>query len=264
MLDSKEESEDQELEAHYVYLAKIQEVITDADTDNGPIFDKEALEKVHKAHDGKSYVLINFVEKFMGKAWSGNYQFVPILGCGEFCDADLEVAFKKSTCFVLDFYGNDLLTGNRESDLYTIELQKSSSPTPISFMARSSSSQAWLWHRRLSHLNFNTINLLSKKNIMNGLPQLKFHKDHLYSSCELGKAKCNTFKSKTTPSSKRWLHLLHMDLCGPIRVENISGKKYILVIVDDYLRYKWTLFLRSKEKTPKVLINFLRMIQRGL
>ncbi|GKF22761.1 retrovirus-related pol polyprotein from transposon TNT 1-94, partial [Tanacetum coccineum] len=55
--------------------------------------------------------------------------------------------------------------------------------------AKATSSQAWLWHRRLSHLNFDTINLLSKNNIVNGLPKLKFVKDHLCSSCELGKAK---------------------------------------------------------------------------
>ncbi|GJZ09834.1 retrovirus-related pol polyprotein from transposon TNT 1-94 [Tanacetum coccineum] len=98
--------------------------------------------------------------------------------------------------------GNDLLIGNHGSDLYTIDLQESSSLTLICFMDKASSSQAWLWHHRLSHLNFNTISLLSKKNIVKGLAQLKFVKDHLCSSCELGKAKRSTFKSKTTPSSR--------------------------------------------------------------
>nr|GEZ20574.1 hypothetical protein [Tanacetum cinerariifolium] len=83
---------------------------------------------------------------------------------------------------------------------------------------------------------------------------LKFVKDHLCSSCELGKAKRKSFQSKTTPSSKRRLQLLHMDLCGPMRVESINGKKYVLVIVDDYSRYTWTYFLRSKDETPEVLI----------
>ncbi|GKB62381.1 retrovirus-related pol polyprotein from transposon TNT 1-94, partial [Tanacetum coccineum] len=122
----------------------------------------------------------------------------------------------------------------------------------------------WLWHRRLSHLNFDTINLLSKNNIVNGLPKLKFVKDHLCSSCELGKAKRKSFHTKTTPSSKRRLQLLHMDLCGPMRVESINGKKYVLVIVDDFSRYTWTHFLRSKDETPGVLIDFLTLVQRGL
>nr|GEV57517.1 retrovirus-related Pol polyprotein from transposon TNT 1-94 [Tanacetum cinerariifolium] len=83
---------------------------------------------------------------------------------------------------------------------------------------RVTSSQAWLWHRRLSHLNFDTINLLSKNDIVVGLPKLKFVKDHLCSSCELGKAKRKSFHTKLTQSSKRRFQLLHMDLCGPVRV----------------------------------------------
>nr|GFC30784.1 ribonuclease H-like domain-containing protein [Tanacetum cinerariifolium] len=114
------------------------------------------------------------------------------------------------------------------------------------------------------HLNFDTINLLSKNDIVIGLLKLKFIKDHLCSSCELGKAKRKSFLTKTTPSSKRRLQLLHMDLCGPMRVESINGRKYVLVVVDDYSRYTWTHFLRSKDETPEVLIDFLRLVQRGL
>nr|GEV12337.1 reverse transcriptase domain-containing protein [Tanacetum cinerariifolium] len=131
-------------------------------------------------------------------------------------------------------------------------------------MAKATSSQAWLWHRRLSHLNFDTINLLSKNDIVVGLPKLKFVKDHLCSSCELGKAKRKSFQTKTNPSSKSRLQLLHMDLCGPMRVASINGKKYVLVIVNGYSRYTWTHFLRSNDETPKVLIDFLRLVQRGL
>nr|GFA50968.1 retrovirus-related Pol polyprotein from transposon TNT 1-94 [Tanacetum cinerariifolium] len=126
------------------------------------------------------------------------------------------------------------------------------------------SSQAWLWHRRLSHLNFDTINLLSKNDIVVGLLKLKFVKDHLCPSCELGKAKRKSFHSKLTPSSKIRLHLLHMDLCGPMRVASINGKRYVLVIVDDFSRYTWTHFLRSKDETLEVLIDFLRLVHRGL
>ncbi|GKB67378.1 retrovirus-related pol polyprotein from transposon TNT 1-94, partial [Tanacetum coccineum] len=98
--------------------------------------------------------------------------------------------------------------------------------------------RAWLWHRRLSHLNFDTINLLSKNDIVTGLPKLEFAKDHLCSSCELGKAKRKSFMTKMTPRSKGQLQLLHMDLCGPMR--------------------------RSKDGTSEVLIDFLILIQRGL
>ncbi|GKD36786.1 reverse transcriptase domain-containing protein [Tanacetum coccineum] len=107
-------------------------------------------------------------------------------------------------------WGNDLLTGSRGTDLYSITLQATNSPNPICLMAKASSSQAWLWHHRLSNLNFDTINLLSKNDIVNGLPKVTFFKDHLCSSCELGKAKRKSFKTKTTPSSKGWLHLCLM------------------------------------------------------
>ncbi|GKD36153.1 retrovirus-related pol polyprotein from transposon TNT 1-94, partial [Tanacetum coccineum] len=81
---------------------------------------------------------------------------------------------------------------------------------------------------------------------------------------ELGKAKRSSFKKKTIPSSKGLINLLHMDLCGPMRIESINGKKYILVIVDEYSRYTWTHFLRSKDETPEVLKDFLKMIQQNL
>ncbi|GJV59806.1 retrovirus-related pol polyprotein from transposon TNT 1-94 [Tanacetum coccineum] len=119
-----------------------------------------------------------------------------------FIEKYLEVAFRKSTSFVRDLQGKDLLTGNRRSDLYTISIQDTTSLTPICFMAKASPTQAWLWHRRLSHLNFDTINLLSKKDIVIGLPKLKYVKNQLCSSCELSKAKRSTFKTKTVLSSK--------------------------------------------------------------
>ncbi|GKA98567.1 retrovirus-related pol polyprotein from transposon TNT 1-94 [Tanacetum coccineum] len=163
---------------------------------------------------GNLKLLSNFMEQFLGTMKFGNDQITPILGygdlvqenvtikkvyyveglnhnlfsVGQFCDADLEVAFRKSTCYVRDLKGNDLLTGSRGSDLYSITLQDTNSPNLICLMAKATSSQAWLWHRRLSHLNFDSINLL----------------------------------------------------------------------------YTWTHFLRSKDETPEVLINFLKLVQRGL
>ncbi|GJZ33151.1 retrovirus-related pol polyprotein from transposon TNT 1-94 [Tanacetum coccineum] len=239
---------------------------------------------------GNLKFLSNFVEKILVTVKFRNDKIAPILGygdlvqgkvtikrvyyvkglnynlfyVGQLCDTDLEVAFRKSTCYIRDLKGNDLLTGSRSSDLYSITLQDTFTPNPICLMAKTTSFLAWLWNRRLSHLNFNSINLLSKNDIEIGLPKLKFVKDHICSSCELGKAKRKSFYTKATPSSKIRLQLLHMDLCGPMRVESINGKKYALVIVDDYSRYTWTHFLRSKDETPEVLIDFLRLVQRGL
>nr|GFA28123.1 retrovirus-related Pol polyprotein from transposon TNT 1-94 [Tanacetum cinerariifolium] len=194
--------------------------------------------------------------------------FIIDSGCSKHMTGNLKLLInfveKKSTCFIRDLKGNDHLTGSRGMDLYSIILQETNFPNPICLMAKATSSQVWLWHRRLSHLNFDTINLLSKNNIVVGLPKLKFVKDHLCSSCELGKAKRKSFHTKLTPSSKRRLQLLHIDVCGPMRVASINGKRYVLVIVDDYSRYTWTHFLKSKDETTEVLIDFLRLVQRGL
>nr|GEU70810.1 retrovirus-related Pol polyprotein from transposon TNT 1-94 [Tanacetum cinerariifolium] len=118
--------------------------------------------------------------------------------------------------------------GSYGTDLYSITLQDTSTPNLIYLIAKATSSQVWLWHRSLSHLNFDTINLLLKFDIVTGLPKLKFIKDYLCSSCKLRKAKRKSFKTKTTPSSKRRLQILHMDLYGPMRVESFYGKKYVL------------------------------------
>nr|GEU72949.1 retrovirus-related Pol polyprotein from transposon TNT 1-94 [Tanacetum cinerariifolium] len=197
---------------------------------------------------GNLNLLINFVEKFLGTVKFGNDQIAPILGYGD----------------LVQGAGNELLTCSRGTDLYSITLQDTNCPNPICLMAKATSSQAWLWHRRLSHLNFDTINLLSKNDIVVGLPKLKFVKDHLCYSCKLGKAKQKSFHTKLTLSLKRGLQLLHKDLCGPMRVASFNGKRCVLVIVDDYSRYTWTHFLRSKDETHEVLIKFLRLVQRGL
>ncbi|GJS70560.1 retrovirus-related pol polyprotein from transposon TNT 1-94 [Tanacetum coccineum] len=91
-------------------------------------------------------------------------------------------------------------------------------------------SKSWLWHRRLNHLNFGTINDLARKDLVRGLPRLKFEKDHLCSACQLGKSKKFSHRPKSENTNMEVLHTLHMDLCGPMRVQSIKGKKYILVI----------------------------------
>nr|GEU97039.1 integrase, catalytic region, zinc finger, CCHC-type, peptidase aspartic, catalytic [Tanacetum cinerariifolium] len=125
-----------------------------------------------------------------------------LFSVGQFCDADLEVAFQKFKCYIRDLKGNDLLTSSRGTDLYSITLQNTFSPNLIFLMAIATSSQAWLWHRRLSHLNFDTINLLLKNTIVTDLLKLKFIKDHLCSSCKLGKAKRKSFHTKTPRAQK--------------------------------------------------------------
>nr|GFB36826.1 integrase, catalytic region, zinc finger, CCHC-type, peptidase aspartic, catalytic [Tanacetum cinerariifolium] len=179
---------------------------------------------------------------------------------GQFCDSDLEVTFRRNACFVRNLKGVDLLKGDRSTNLYTINLHEMASASPICLMARASSTKSWLWHQRLSHLNFDTINDLTKNDLVAGLLKFKYHKEHLYPSCEQGKSKRASRPPKPVPNSRQRLHLLYMDLCEPMRIASINGKRYILVIVDDYSRYTWVHFLRSKDKAPVVIITFLKRI----
>nr|GFD40077.1 integrase, catalytic region, zinc finger, CCHC-type, peptidase aspartic, catalytic [Tanacetum cinerariifolium] len=139
-------------------------------------------------------LLINFVWKFLGTVRYGNDHIAAILGygdlkwgnititrvyfveglghnlfsVGQFCDADLEVAFRRNSCFIRDLDGVDLLKGNRSTNLYTINLYEMASASPICSMARQTPTKSWLWHQQLSHLNFKTINDLSKNDLVFG------------------------------------------------------------------------------------------------
>ncbi|GJR95537.1 retrovirus-related pol polyprotein from transposon TNT 1-94 [Tanacetum coccineum] len=209
--------------------------------------------------------LWNFMKKFIGTVRFGNDHFGAIMGYGDyvigesvisrvyyveglghnlfsvrqFCDSDLEVAFRKHSCYVRDTDGVELI--------------------------KASKNKSWLWHEfKPPCKHFGTINDLARKDLVRGLPRLKFEKDHLCSACQLGKSKKHTHKPKTKNTNLEVLNTLHMDLCGPMRVQTINGKKYILVIVDDFSRFTWVKFLRSKDETPEVVIKFLKQIQVGL
>nr|GEX58291.1 retrovirus-related Pol polyprotein from transposon TNT 1-94 [Tanacetum cinerariifolium] len=107
---------------------------------------------------------------------------------------------------------------------------------------------------------FDTINDLTKNDLVSGLPKFKYNKEHLCPSCEQGKSKRASHPPKPVPNSRQRLHLLHMDLCGPMRIASINGKRYVLVIMDDYSRYTWVHFFRSKDEAPEVIKTFLKRI----
>ncbi|GKE34569.1 retrovirus-related pol polyprotein from transposon TNT 1-94, partial [Tanacetum coccineum] len=180
---------------------------------------------------------------------------------GKFCDSNLKVAFRQHTCFIRNLEGVDLLTGSRGNNLYTLSLGDMMASSPICLLSKASKTKSWLWHRRLSHLNFGAINHLARHGLVRGLPKLKFEKDHLCSACAMGKSKKKPHKPKSEDTNQEKLYLLHMDLCGPMRVASVNGMKYILVIVDDYSRFTWVKFLRSKDETLDFIIKFLKMIQ---
>ncbi|GJU28466.1 retrovirus-related pol polyprotein from transposon TNT 1-94 [Tanacetum coccineum] len=196
---------------------------------------------------GNLQLLRIFFEKFMGTVRFGNDHFAAITGygdyvqviltichvyyvkglghnlfsVGQFCDGDLEVAFHSNTCYVWNLEGDDLLTGSRDSNLYTISIFEMAASSQVCLMSRATSTKSWLWHHRLSHLNFGTINQLTSKDLVCGLPKFKYNKDRLFSAREQ-------------------------------------------VIVDDYSRYTWVYFLRTKDEAPDMIIDFVNQVQRNL
>nr|GEW80747.1 copia protein [Tanacetum cinerariifolium]GEY10807.1 copia protein [Tanacetum cinerariifolium] len=110
-----------------------------------------------------------------------------LFSVGQFCDADLEVAFRKNTCFIRNLEGVDLFSGSRDTNLYIISLDDMLKTSLICLLSKALKTKNWLWHRQLSHLNFGTLNKLTKDSLTRGILRLKFQKDHLFSVCALGK-----------------------------------------------------------------------------
>nr|GFA26722.1 retrovirus-related Pol polyprotein from transposon TNT 1-94 [Tanacetum cinerariifolium] len=150
-------------------------------------------------------------------------------------DPDFEVAFRQHTCFIRNLDGVDLLTGFRGNNLYTLSLQDMMASSPICLLSKASKTKSWLWHRRLSHLNFGAINHLARQGLVRGLPKLKFEKVHLCSACAMGKSTRKTHKPKFEDTNQEKLYLLHMDLCGPMhRIRTDNGTEFVNHTLRDY------------------------------
>ncbi|GJW72659.1 retrovirus-related pol polyprotein from transposon TNT 1-94 [Tanacetum coccineum] len=203
-------------------------------------------------------LLINFVWKFLGTVHFGNDHVAAILGFGDLQWGNILII----RVYFIEGLGHNLFSVGQfcDSDLETINLHEMASASPICLMAHATSTKSWLWHQHLSHLNFDTINNLAKNDLVIGVPKFKYHKEHLCPSCEQGKIKRASHPPKPVPNSKQRLHLLHMDLRGPMRIASLNGKQYVLVIVDDYSCYTWVHFLRSKDEAPEVIKTFLNRI----
>ncbi|GJY07834.1 retrovirus-related pol polyprotein from transposon TNT 1-94 [Tanacetum coccineum] len=255
---------------------------------NVPVSKSKYLDSGCSKHmTGDRSQLTNFVSKFLGTVKFGNDHVAKILGYGEyqignvtisrvyciqglghnlfsvgqFCDSNLEVAFRQHTYFIHNLEVVDLLTGSRGNNMYTLSLGDMMASSPICFLSKASKTKSWLWHRCLSHLNYGAINYLARHGLVRGLPKLKFVKDHLCSACAMGKSMKKPHKPKFEDTNQEKLYRLHMDLCGPMRVTSVNGKKYILVIVDDHYRFTLVKCLRSKDEALDFIIKFFKMIQ---
>ncbi|KAJ9541588.1 hypothetical protein OSB04_028094 [Centaurea solstitialis] len=171
-----------------------------------------------------------------------------LLSISQLCDKNHKVSFSKKKCKVKNRRKEVILTGVRQADIYIINMNTSTDN--FCFVSRASTDTNWLWHKRLSHLNFKTLNQLCINNLVVGLPDFRYTKVSLCSACEKGKQTRASFKSKQISSISSPLQLLHMDLFGPVNVQSIGGKKYTLF------------FLRSKSDALEEIILFVRKMEK--
>jgi hypothetical protein len=121
--------------------------------------------------------------------------------------------------------------------------------------------ESWLWHRRLGHLNFDHLIKLKKLEAEKDLPRISKPQDSMCKPCQVGKKNRTHFKSKSFTSTEKPLQLVHMDLCGPSRQEDIGKENYFMLIIDDYSRLTWVAFLKEKAEAFEKFKIFKALIE---
>ncbi|GJX04489.1 putative ribonuclease H-like domain-containing protein [Tanacetum coccineum] len=194
-----------------------------------------------------------------------------LFSISQICDKKLNVLFTEKECYVVssDFKMPDanqvLLKVPRQHNMYTFDMKNvASSKGYTCLLAKASSDEAKLWHRRLGHLNFKNLNKLVKDNLVRGLPSKSFKNDHTCVACQKGKQHKASCKAKIDRYVTHPLHTLHMDLFGPTSVRSINHASYCLVITDDCSRFCWVFFLAKKDETSDILKTFIRQIENQL
>jgi hypothetical protein len=132
---------------------------------------------------------------------------------------------------------------------------------PHIFCNKATIDNSELWHQRLGHLNFTNMLKISGKGIVEGLPKIEKTEKGVCGACQLGKQTRAAHKKTSGIHTSKNLELLHMDLMGPTRTANLGGKRYILVIVDDFSRYTWAIPIREKSDAFDVAQHLFKKIQ---
>ena len=183
-----------------------------------------------------------------------------LLSISQLCDKDNKVIFDKDKCEVQDIVsGKTLLTAPRYNNVYAMYTNQVAEKNLKCLKALTEDPR--LWHRRLGHINMHTLNKLATKELVRGLPKLAINYNELCNACVRGKHTRSSFKPKKTVSTTRPIELLHIDLCGPMRIKSPKGKQYILVTVDDYSRYTWVSFLREKSEALQEFSKLCKELQ---
>ncbi|KAJ9551882.1 hypothetical protein OSB04_015927 [Centaurea solstitialis] len=189
-----------------------------------------------------------------------------LLSVSQVCDKKFGVFFTDTECLILaPGYKIDeskvMLRTPRKDNVYCLDIEDASSSSLNCLFSKASVSESSLWHRRMCHMNFKNMNLLVKNNLVRGLPAKEFSSDDHCVACLKGKQHKNSHKSKEVNTISSPLQLLHMDLFGPTNVMSIGKKSNCLVIVDDYSRFTWVYFLRTKDETSGLIKPFVTRVE---
>jgi hypothetical protein len=168
------------------------------------------------------------------------------MGYATYFDVDIVVVMWSKTLKVA-------FVGYVENDLYVVDFSKKPTMAAICLIAKAN--VGWLWYRRLAHVNMRALQNLYTGGHILGLKDVSFANDRVCRACIEGKMHETSHPSKTIISYKRCLELLHMDLFGPPTYASLGGKKYCLVIIDDYSRYTWVYSLSSRVRPNKLSKN---------
>ncbi|GJT39139.1 putative ribonuclease H-like domain-containing protein [Tanacetum coccineum] len=194
-----------------------------------------------------------------------------LFSISQICDKQHKVLFTETECLVVspDFKMPDenqiLLKVPRQHNMYSFDMKTPSLTKDYAcLIAKATSDESKLWHRRLGHINFKHLNKLVKGNLVRGLPSKVFRNDHTCVACQKGKQHKASCKAKLERTITVPLHTLHMDLFGPTSVKSINHASYCLVITDDCTRFSWVFFLAAKDETSGILKNFIRQIENQL
>ncbi|GJY53683.1 putative ribonuclease H-like domain-containing protein [Tanacetum coccineum] len=194
-----------------------------------------------------------------------------LFSVSQMCDKKNSVLFTETECLVLspDFKLLDesqvLLRVPRQSNMYSFDLKNVVPSGDLTCLfAKAIIDESKLWHRRLGHVNFKTMNKLVKGNLVRGLPSKIFENDHTCVACQKRKQHKASYKAKLVSSISQPLQMLHMDLFGPTSVRSINHKTYCLIVTDDFSRFSWVFFLASKDETSGILKRFITEIEKQL
>ncbi|XP_070031939.1 uncharacterized protein [Nicotiana tomentosiformis] len=186
-----------------------------------------------------------------------------LISVSKLCDRGSMVAFTSTKCFVINLTTDKIvLQGKEVNNIYVVDLSTLLENELTCLIVLDN--DPLHWYKRLEHASLSQLNKLVSKDLVIWLPNIKFKEDKVSEACARGKQVRSSFKSMKVLSTNRTIELVHMDLCGPMRTLNRGGKIYLMVHVDDYSRFTWTLFLTSKDKAFDMFTSFVRKTQKQL